>query len=295
MAGARIHTVVKCGTLLGTGVLSLGALWRAGVAAQRRCRKLAHSVPPAPPPCRAQPGEEVPAVPRVLPFVVMNRDAPKVRDHYGHWWIEIDGLESYGWWADHCPFRMRDMIAGTRGVVNGVGGTCRGGTPTTDPRHGDEPDFYFFPVLVVPKSDRQVREDIRAFARCYSGAWGWQWWWSRERMTQCHMFQDDLFQAVGLREPAEYLYTRGPGCPFMYPWRQLAWKMQDRLAMIRARLPAQLKRASRRLGTMTPRRVQAGRCQPCERPTASWVNHDRAEGRRATAGPKRDMREVGVG
>ncbi len=177
--------------------------------------------------------EPAPPAPRVLAFIVVKRDSPRFRDHYGHWWFEIDGVESYGWWADHCPFTLRDMIAGTRGTLNGVGGTCLGGTPTTDPRHGEESDHSFSPTLVVPKTDCQVREEIRAFARSYRGAWGWQWWWSKERMTDCHTFQDDLFEAIGLEEGAEHVYTRGPGCPFMYPFRHAAWRLQDGLAALR--------------------------------------------------------------
>ena len=239
-------------------------------------------------------------MPRVLSFIVMNRDAPKIRDHYGHWWIEIDGVESYGWWADHCPFRVRDMIIGTRGVLNGVGGTCRGGTPSTDPRHGDEPDNYFFPILVVPKSDRQVREDIRTFARSHHAAWGWQWWWSRERMTHCHTFQDDLFRAVGLREPAEYVYTRGPGCPFMYPWRRLAWKLQDTAASIRAWLATTTWRITRQRPAMPIASRLVNPCQPCEsgkrqRGAQSW-NGDHATRAKLTADvlAGRDAQELGI-
>jgi len=172
-------------------------------------------------------------VPRVLDFVVVKRNVPQFRDSYGHWWIEVDGDESYGWWAHRCPLRVRDVIFGGWGRLNGVGGTCAGGTPTRDPRHGEDPDFAFHPILLLPKTDAEVRAEIRTFASGHAGPWGWQWWWSRGRMTNCHTFQLDLFAAVGLTEGAELRYTRGPGCPFMYPLRCVVWRITDGLAAMR--------------------------------------------------------------
>jgi hypothetical protein len=72
---------------------------------------------------------QVSPVPRVLTFVTIKRNIPRFRDTYGHWWIEVDGLESYGWWADHCPLRIRAILFGSRGMLNGVGGTCPGERP----------------------------------------------------------------------------------------------------------------------------------------------------------------------
>lgn len=167
------------------------------------------------------------AGPRILDCVVVKRNVPQLRDSYGHWWIELDDGESYGWWAHRCPLRFRDVIGGAQGLLNGVGGTCRDGTLTRDPRHGEEADFAFHPTLLLSKDDGQVRAEIRAFAAAYSGAWGWQWWWLRHRMTNCHTFQLDLFAAVGITEGAALLYTRGPGCPALYPLRAAWWRMAD--------------------------------------------------------------------
>ncbi len=169
------------------------------------------------------------AAPRRLPFVSVKRNIPQFRDSYGHWWIEVDGTESYGWWSMRCPLSIPQVIVGTIGTLNGVGGDVAGGTPTTDPRHGEDADFAFQPLLLAGKSDTQVRDEIRAFAASYGGRWGWPWWWRRTPMTNCHTFQLDLFTAIGLTEGAELLYTRGPGCPFMFLVRRLRWRLADGL------------------------------------------------------------------
>src|ERR1035437_5551856 len=76
----------------------------------------------------------VAGVPRTIPFVEMKRNGieyglrpPFIYD-YGHWWTEIDGSESYGWWPDHCPVTTKETFLGTGGELNGGKG-C--GPPTT--------------------------------------------------------------------------------------------------------------------------------------------------------------------
>lgn len=168
--------------------------------------------------------------PRILPFVTIKRDIARFRDTYGHWWIELDASESYGWWATRCPLRLRDVLLGTCGCVNGVGSTITTGTATSDPRHGEDADFSFHPLLLVDKTDDEVRAEIRTIARHYDAPWGWPWWWLRHRMTNCHTFQLDVFEAVGLTEGDALHYTRGPGCPVMLLVRRLRWRAQDALA-----------------------------------------------------------------
>lgn len=112
------------------------------------------------------------------------------------------------------------------------------------PYHGDTPDHWFHPTLVVVKSDEQVRADIRAFARAYTGAFRWRWWWLPKPAQNCRTFQQqDMFDAVGLFEEPKYLYTQGPGCPFMFQVRRIRWRAAD-------------------LATATPRRDVAGREAP---------------------------------
>ena len=36
---------------------------------------------------------------------------------YGHWWIEIDEHESYGWWPASLPAGVRDVFGGCLGVL----------------------------------------------------------------------------------------------------------------------------------------------------------------------------------
>ncbi|MGH9027629.1 MAG: hypothetical protein ACRDWD_16160 [Acidimicrobiia bacterium] len=173
------------------------------------------------PPCVASPRTGLadalealrrPTVPRVLSYVSVKRINPRVGDTFGHWWIEVDGTESYGWWPDRCPIRLRDFLFGTHGTVNGLRGTCAGGTTTTDPRHLQPATHTFHPTLLVRKSDRRVRTDIRRFAQGFRGEWRWS---TKPTSNDCRSFQLRLFQAVGLEEGPTHVHTRGRGCPFM--------------------------------------------------------------------------------
>lgn len=188
------------------------------------------------------------AVPRTLTWAVVKRIDPRLWDTWGHWWIEF-GEESYGWWPDPCPMGWRAAMLGTGGVLNGWGTTTTG-TRTRDAYHGEEPDHWFYPTLILDKSDEQVRAEIRAFAQSYAGGFRWQWWWLREGADNCRTFQDRLFEAVGLYEEPDYLYTRGSGCPFMFPLRRVKWGVIDALAgplsRLRDRLPEVFVRAGHR-------------------------------------------------
>ena len=178
-------------------------------------------------------------VPRVLTFAVVKRIDPQLPNTWGHWWIEL-GDESYGWWPFPCPMGWRGAMLGSRGCLNGIA-TTAGGTSTRDAYHGDEPDHWFHPTLIVDKTDDQVRAEIRAFAQSYVGGFRWQWWWLRQPAENCRTFQQAMFETVGLFEEPEYLFTRGSGCPFMYPFRRVGWGAVDLLASavdsVRAWLP----------------------------------------------------------
>lgn len=176
-------------------------------------------------------------VPRVLTWAVVKRIDPRLPNTWGHWWIELQDEESYGWWPTPCPMGWRGALLGSRGCLNGIG-TTNGGTATRDAYHGDEPDHWFHPTLSADKSDDQVRDEIRAFAHSYAGGFRWQWWWLREPADNCRTFQDGMFEAVGLFEQPQYLYTRGSGCPFMYPFRCVRWRIHDAIAAAITRLHA---------------------------------------------------------
>ncbi|MEO8687745.1 MAG: hypothetical protein ABI611_05950 [Solirubrobacteraceae bacterium] len=169
---------------------------------------------------------ETPRVPRVLEFAVVKRIDARLPNTWGHWWIELDNEESYGWWPMPCPMGWRGALLGSRGCLNGTGGPT-GGTMTRDAYHGDEPDHRFHPTLVVAKSDDEVRAEIRAIAQSYVGGFRWQWWWLRQPAENCRTFQYEMFEAVGLFEEPQYLYTQGSGCPFMFQVRRVKWRVQD--------------------------------------------------------------------
>jgi hypothetical protein len=181
-------------------------------------------------PAPAEPdGGDADAVPRVLTWAVVKRIDPRLPNTWGHWWIELDGQESYGWWPTPCPMGWRGAMLGSRGCLNGIGAATEG-TATRDAYHGDEPDHWFHPTLLVAKSDEQVRADIRAFAHSYVGDFRWQWWWLRGPAQNCRTFQQEMFETAGLFEEPEYLYTQGPGCPFMFELRSAKWRVLDLLA-----------------------------------------------------------------
>lgn len=178
------------------------------------------------------------AVPRVLRWAVVKRIDPRLPNTWGHWWIELDGQESYGWWPTPCPMGWRGAMLGSRGCLNGMGAGTEG-TATRDAYHGDEPDHSFHPTLVLAKSDDQLRADIRAFAHSYVGGFRWQWWWLKGPAQNCRTFQQEMFETVGLFEEPDYLYTQGPGCPFMFQLRRVKWRVLDFFASAfeRVRLP----------------------------------------------------------
>src|SRR5215211_1052478 len=60
-----------------------------------------------------------PSAPRALRFITVKRINPRVGDTFGHWWIEMDGVESYGWWPARRPVGLRIFLFGTKGTLNG--------------------------------------------------------------------------------------------------------------------------------------------------------------------------------
>ncbi|WP_445357761.1 toxin TcdB middle/N-terminal domain-containing protein [Microbulbifer sp. ANSA002] len=104
-------------------------------------------------------------------------------DKYGHWWIEIDGQESYGWWPKN-PVNLKGTLLGIDGELNGQ--TSFGGTATKDPHHGDRSSgVNIFDVYSMQSKDVVIKS-IRSFANDYNGSWSWP------IGQNCHSFQDDL-------------------------------------------------------------------------------------------------------
>ena len=165
--------------------------------------------------------------PRSLLYLTVKRDNTSWRTPYGHWWLELDGETSYGWWPTSIPLRIRDLACGTDGVLNGVGLLGMKGSWLRDPHHGQPAAHAFHPVLQVVKADEQVRDEIRRFAHGYRSRWRWHWSARRSAGT-CRGFQDDLLAAVGLADGPGRLHTRGSGCPFLYQLRRPWWWLADR-------------------------------------------------------------------
>lgn len=156
---------------------------------------------------------------RLVERVVVKRNNPRLIDIYGHWWIEIDCVESYGWWPAVRPVHLHAAVRGVPGVLNGIGGP-NGGTGTVDPRHGEPADHAFHPVVLDDRTDDDIIDFARRFASTFSGGWRW----SLRPTVNCRSFQTDLLAAAGLVVPDGYRHTGGVGCPFLAPPRR--WHRQ---------------------------------------------------------------------
>jgi len=156
---------------------------------------------------------------RLVERVVVKRNNPSLVDVYGHWWIEVDGVESYGWWPTVRPVRLRAAVRGVPGVLNGIGGPD-GGTQSVDPRHGEPADHAFHPAAADRRTDDEVVDAARRFASDFIGGWRY----SLRPTVNCRSFQTDLLAAAGLLVPDGYGHTGGVGCPFLSPLRR--WRRQ---------------------------------------------------------------------
>jgi hypothetical protein len=113
---------------------------------------------------------------------------------YGHWWVEIEDVESYGWYPKGGASGVH-VFLGVPGELNAVSaGPEYDGTPTTDPHGGDSADEMFHPVIVNGKPASAIKDCIRAFAKGYSGKWSWPWG------QNCHSFQESMMKHCGLRK-----------------------------------------------------------------------------------------------
>jgi len=111
-------------------------------------------------------------------------------DKYGHWWTELGGGESYGWWPAQA-LGLIDTFKGVPGVLNGmVGGTplFSGGSAITDPHDGDPGDLTFSPVVNDCRTDDELKQEVRSVANGYSGNWSWRF----EFGNHCHTFQKKI-------------------------------------------------------------------------------------------------------
>src|SRR5437016_6039811 len=230
--------------------------------------------------------------PRVITSITAKRNVPLAGRSFGHWWLELGEDESYGWWPSRLPLRFRDALRGVPGVLNGVGVTDDG-TPTRDPNHGLPADYDFHPVLLVPKSEDELREDIRATAQAFAG----EWRWSTRPTLNCRLFQLALFDAVGLIDGTGNYFTRRSGCPALTPARRFAGRVTGARRCPR-NLPSPIHRPLMDAATLTrsPDRWAMRPCMGVAAPAREGpAPHRRARGAgRSTVSRPHPQRRMGL-
>ena len=118
---------------------------------------------------------------------VLGKD-PGTEDVYGHWWLEINGSYSAGWW----PTGGGSNITGRPGEVNA-------GLPQ-DPKHGKPGDWRFNPYAIGEDCDCASRckgaaTCLRNFATTYTGKWSISrscQGFVKESMRSCGLYGDDV-------------------------------------------------------------------------------------------------------
>ena len=179
-------------------------------------------------------------VPRTVEFITVKRNVALAGRSYGHWWVELDNDESYGWWPSR-PVRLDQLFRGLPGVLNGLG-LHHDATPTRDPNHGLPGDFEFHPILVAACTDEDLRNRIRSFAGSFAGGWRW----STRQTMNCRIWQLAMFDAVGLVDGTGNYHTRGSGCPALAPIRRTVTRVSGRRLW-----PRNLPQPGRRVGIAT--------------------------------------------
>lgn len=115
----------------------------------------------------------------------------------GHWWFEIgDSLdpdsESFGWWP-------QEDLSSLLQCFKGVAGQLNDGVSSRDPHHAEDGEEEFSPL--VPANDRRTDDNIadclRDFAKSYEGKWQWFLGWGQN----CHNFQRAALEHCGLKVP----------------------------------------------------------------------------------------------
>ncbi len=134
-------------------------------------------------------------VSRKLEFVEIKMNGTGI----DHWWVEIDGTESYGWWPEDPDAGTCAYLGagdGASGVLNATTRTVNPGTSTRDPHHGANVSS-FYPVRVVSRGDEmtddQIRSAIRSYANTFSGDY------NLISGPSCHTFIIDLMHNLNLR------------------------------------------------------------------------------------------------
>lgn len=124
---------------------------------------------------------------------------------YGHWWTDLGGGESYGWWPESvfsgpALSAIIDTFMGVPGALNGMkadGSNDFSDTAslTRDPHHADDRadvDEMFSAVISDCRTDEDLKKIARRFAKAYSGRWSWRF----EFGNHCHTFQIGLMDKI---------------------------------------------------------------------------------------------------
>jgi RHS repeat-associated protein len=110
-------------------------------------------------------------------------------DKYGHWWIEINGKESYGWWPK-MPVGFLGTIFGVEGELNGQ--SYFGGSKIRDPHHGDRGAGVVSFDVYGTQSKEETVQSIRNYSNSYNGNWSWP------LGQNCHSFQKKMLNDLCL-------------------------------------------------------------------------------------------------
>ena len=143
-------------------------------------------------------------------ILVKRRDIHLLKGDYGHWWVETEtpegDVESYGWYPKHAFTRQPgegssgtvwDVITGTEGELNAQSWQNKPGTMTMDPHQGDPADTVFNPRLSPDSpysSCSSAAAAIRDYAQSFQGVWSYPFGWN------CHSFQTEMLNQIGLQE-----------------------------------------------------------------------------------------------
>jgi len=111
---------------------------------------------------------------------------------YGHWWVELDGVESYGWWPSRAVGPI-DTVTGMPGRLNRMD-RAFSGSPTRDMHHGDNAEEKFHPAVNSGQNAVQVKNEMRSFAKAYSGSWSYPFG------QNCHSFQESMMDHCHLNK-----------------------------------------------------------------------------------------------
>jgi hypothetical protein len=155
----------------------------------------------APPPFQLKSGSEKPPIQMTksegtsMPSIVLKRKHIHLTgdDKYGHWWVELDGNKSYGWWPKDTvgPWAT---LTGTEGELNGQ--TNFGGQEDKDPYHLKSAEQVLGVECTDPSlTEPEVKQNIIKFAKEYSGEWRWTFGFGQN----CHTFQESMLNSTRLK------------------------------------------------------------------------------------------------